>query len=196
MKIHIASIMLALILPLAACEKKVEKPGKTAPESSANVQQGKDNVTKNWVDYASKDKSYKVKFPGQPTEQIKTANSKLGKLNVVLAFYEEKTAKRAYLASSFKYEVDPTKFDATKGLEGAKSAIAKNGTITSAKDINFNGFPGKELTLTAKQGIGIRAKFFIDPKVPTLYQTQVLAADGQTDFPEADAFFDSFSLNK
>lgn len=196
MKIHIASIMLALILPLAACEKKAENPGKTAPESSVNVQQGKDNLTKSWVDYAAKDNSYKVKFPGQPTEQNQVANSKLGKLNVVLALYEDQTAKRAYLASSFKYQVDPTKFDAAKGLEGAKSGIAKNGTVTSEKDIKINGFPGKELTLTAKKGIGIRAKFFIDPKGPTLYQTQVLAADGKTDFPEADAFFDSFTLNK
>ncbi len=196
MKIYIASIMLALILPLAACEKKAENPGKIAPESSVNVQQGKDNLTKTWVDYAAKDNSYKVKFPGKPTEQTQTANSKAGKLNVVLAVYEDNTAKRAYLAGSFKYDVDPTKFDATKELERATSDIAKNGTVTSEKNININGFAGKELILTAKKGIGIRAKFFIDPKGPTLYQTQVLAADGKTDFPEADTFFDSFTLNK
>ncbi|NES93422.1 MAG: hypothetical protein F6K13_31750 [Okeania sp. SIO2B9] len=37
-------------------------------------------------------------------------------------------------------------------------------------------------------------RIFIDPSRPTLYSLQIVAEDGNLDFPEAKAFLDSFSI--
>ena len=35
-------------------------------------------------------------------------------------------------------------------------------------------------------------RMYIDPEGPTLYTLQIIAEDGNLDFPEAQPFFDSF----
>ena len=56
------------------------------------------------------------------------------------------------------------------------------------------GFPGREIIFQSREIPNLRmlTRMYIDPEGPTLYTLQIIAEDGNLDFPEAQAFFDSF----
>ena len=155
-------------------------------------------LANNWYQYTAKDDSYTVFFPGKPEEENLSVDTSLGKLNALLVFYQYPEKQRFFSVSSIKYPVDSSEYNVEKGLNGARdgAAINSNSRIISEKNINYQGFPGREIILESKVKPNLRLllRIFIDPSGPTLYSLQVVAEDGNIDFPEAKAFLDSFVI--
>ncbi|MGK7878044.1 MAG: PsbP-related protein [Xenococcaceae cyanobacterium] len=171
-----------------------ESTGETLLESTATAK----SLTDNWKTYTARDNSYTVKFPGQPQEQNQSTNTPLGSLNFLIVSYGDNAKGRAYMTTHVTYPVNPSNYNVEKGLDGARDGAARNtnSTILSEKKISYDGHPGREITMRNETGITQRAKIFIDPQGPTLYQILVVAEDGNVDFPEADAFLNSLVISK
>ena len=155
-------------------------------------------LANSWYKYTAEDDSYTVFFPGQPEEENLSADTSLGKLNALLVFYQYPEKQRFFSVSSIKYPVDSSQYNIEKGLNGARdgAAINSNSIIISEKKISYQGFPGREIILQSKVKPNLRLllRIFIDPSGPTLYSLQIVAEDGNLDFPEAKAFLDSFVI--
>lgn len=199
MKLPLIPVLFALIVPLAACNNnkptissEVQSP---APQSSAVPQTNTASVPPNWYNYTAQDGSYRVNFPGQPQQDNQSVDTQIGKIQFVQALYEDKTQQQLYYAANAKYPVDPSKYDVEKGLDGARDNAAKGGNFTIANEekINLNGLPGREVTMRGQQG-ELKARYFIDPKGPILYQVFVLAPDGSLQPSETQAFLDSLAI--
>ncbi|MBW4670397.1 MAG: hypothetical protein KME60_24010 [Cyanomargarita calcarea GSE-NOS-MK-12-04C] len=196
MKLYSRTVLLALIAFVSGCSKKIDAifPSPTAiqvvdPEPAKSI-------TSNWYGYISKDDSYSAKFPAHPQEFNQSTDSPIGKLNVALVFSEDKTSGRAYLIQSNKYPVESSNFDIERGLTGARDRIAQtyNGSVTGERNISYNGYPGREITLRTQSSVAFKVRIFIDSKGPTLYQAVVTAQDGDLDFVQTTAFLDSFNI--
>ena len=195
MKSYLKPIALSLIFAAAFCSLKVvtvfgirSAQAQSAPDSEA--------LTNDWYDYTASDRSYKVKFPAQPTEQNLSADSVIGPLKFILAVYNDKTRQRSYATGSYKYPINPARYNVEKGLDGArdKSAQDSNSTIISEIKLSLNGIPGREITMrSSKTGEATLMRTFIDPSGPIIYTALVVAADGNINFPEARAFINSFA---
>ncbi|MGK7921286.1 MAG: hypothetical protein AB4080_14885 [Trichodesmium sp.] len=150
----------------------------------------------NWYNYSNKDGNYTVYFPGKPQEKNISVPTSLGTLNTLFAFYEYPEKKRFFSINYVTYPVEPSQYNVEKGLDGARDGAARNSnaTIISEKNIRYQDFPGREIIFQSQQqpDLKILARMFIDPTGPTLYILQVIAEDGNLDFPEAKAFLDSF----
>ncbi len=155
-------------------------------------------LANNWYKYTAKDSSYTVYFPGQPKEENLSVNTSLGILNALFVFYRYPEKQRFFSVSSMKYPVDPSQYNVEKGLDGARdgAAINSNSNIINEKKISYKGFPGREIILQSKDqpDFKLLLRIYIDPSGPKLYSLQVIAEDGNLDFPEAKAFLDSFSI--
>lgn len=147
-----------------------------------------------WAGYTSQDGTMSVKFPDKPKIQTLSENTVIGTLKFRIIMYENSAKDVALLISKVKYPVDPSQYDAKKGLEGALQGAAARvkGKIVSQKDIQMYGLPGKEATIKVGKDLTMRARFFIDPKGPTLYLIQVISKKSVVS--GADAFFDSFDI--
>lgn len=186
------------------CQSTPETPNGTQTEQSQTTstttpENAEDSLTKDWVTYTAKDNEYTIKFPGTPQEQTQTQPTKIGDIKLLIVTYEDKQKRRAFLTNSITYPVDPKKYDAQKGLEGAKTGVLENGKqskLVAEKNLSKGDLLGKELIIRDQDGIGKKLRIFVDPKGPTLYQTLVVVEKGDFDFPEADAFLDSFVINK
>ncbi|NEQ36933.1 MAG: hypothetical protein F6K40_11850 [Okeania sp. SIO3I5] len=150
----------------------------------------------NWYNYKAKDGSYTIYFPQKPQEENLSLNTPLGKLNALFVFYQYPEEKRIFYVSHVKYPVEPSQYNVEKGLDGARDGAAQNtnSIIVSEKRISYKGFPGREIIFQSRERPDLKtlARIYIDPNGPILYTLQVIAEDGNLDFPEAKAFLDSF----
>ena len=169
------------------------------PPSKSSSEFTKKNIiylADNWYNYRAKDGSYTVYFPEKPQEKSVSVPTSLGIVNTLFAFYEYPEQKRVFSINYVTYPVEPSQYNVEKGLDGARdgAAINSNAKIISEKNISYQDFPGREIIFQSqeKPDIRILARMFIDPNGPTLYVLQVIAEDGNLDFPEAKAFLDSF----
>ena len=149
-----------------------------------------------WTGYTSQDGTMSVKFPEKPTTQDLSGNTAIGRLNFRMIVYENAKKDVAFMISKVNYPVDPSEYDVKGGLNGAmQGAVTQvKGTLVSQKDIKMFGLPGKEMVIKTGKGPTIRARVFIDGKVPALYQIQVFSSANFVNGAKADAFFDSFSI--
>ncbi len=169
------------------------------PSSKPSSEFTKTNIiylADNWYNYKAKDGSYKIYFPQKPQEKNLSVNTPLGKLSTLFVFYEYPEEKRIFYVSHVKYPVEASQYNVEKGLDGARDGAAQNtnSIIVSEKRINYKGFPGREIIFQSRKRPDLRtlARIYIDPNGPILYSLQVIAEDGNLDFPEAKAFLDSF----
>lgn len=196
MKIYSLTFLLAVIVFVSGCSKKIDAISPSPTATQAIDPEPAKSITSNWYGYISKDDSYSAKFPARPQELNQSTDSPIGKLNVALVFYEDKTSGRAYVTASNTYPVKSSSFDIEKGLNGARDRItqAYNGSVTGERNISYNGYPGREISLRSQNSAAFKVRIFIDSKGPTLYQAVVTAQDGDLDFVEATAFLDSFNI--
>ena len=206
----ILPILIATLTPfvLIGCNsvdevKTNDKESSEIASNSAKVTEEKstpaDSITKNWTPYTSKDGSYTVKFPGKPQEQNQSADTPIGKLEFLIVGYSDNKNSRAYMTTVVDYPVNPSDYDVEKGLDGARDGAANNtnSQIVREDKITYNDdYPGREIVLQNPEGMKTKARIFIDPKGPTLYQSLIVAEDGNVTFPEADAFFKSLVISK
>lgn len=201
MKLLFLSVACAFVVPLAACTRNSQNSAAAIQsptiQASPSPKTTPVSVTKNWYNYTAKDGSYTAKFPKQPKEEDKLEDSKIGKHTSFRAMYADKAKNRAYMTQSTKYPIDPSQYNAEKGLDGARDSQAKVGnTVTSEKKITLNGFPGRELIMQNKDGMAMKMRMFIDPNGPTLFMALVVAGNGNLDFPEVQPFLDSLAVPK
>lgn len=197
MKLLFFSVTLALVAPLAACTSNT--PGLSAAiqapttQSSPSPRATPVSVTQNWYNYTAKDGSYTAKFPRQPKTINNSTQTQLGEIKFVQVMYEDQAKDRAYLTQSNKYPVDPSQYNAEKGLDDVRDSQNNNGKkVISEKRISLNGFPGRELIIQDNKNLLIKSRIFVNPAGPTLFTALVVAGDGNVNFPEAKAFLDSF----
>ncbi len=184
------------IIPLAS---NLDPADILDPSSKYSSEFTKTNIiylANNWYNYKAKDGSYTIYFPAKPQEKNLSVNTPLGKLNTLFVFYEYPEEKRIFYISHVKYPVEPSQYNVETGLDGGRDEAAKNSNsiIISEKRISYKGFPGREIIFQSKERPNLRtlARIYIDPNGPILYSLQVIAEDGNLDFPEAKAFLDSF----
>ncbi len=192
--IGISSII--IILPLAS---NLDAADILYPSSQSSSEFTKTNIiylANNWYNYKATDGSYTIYFPQKPQEKNLSVNTPLGKLSTLFVFYEYPEEKRIFYVSHVKYPVEASQYNVEKGLDGARDGAAQNtnSIIVSEKRINYKGFPGREIIFQSQERPDLRtlARIYIDPTGPILYSLQVIVEDGNLDFPEAQAFLDSF----
>ncbi len=66
--------------------------------------------------------------------------------------------------------------------------------VTNKTKIRLNGLPGREFIVQDKEGVVMKMRAFVNPKVPALYLAIVSTENGDKDFPEAQAFLNSVSI--
>ena len=208
MKSYIISVALALVVPLAACSRSNPVASNTTEspttQSSPTSDTTQTSVTKDWYTYTAQDNSYTVKFPKKPQEDNRAvSNQNLGKLNYLQVLYEDKVNQRAFLTANIKYPGNSSQYNFAedrikKELDAIRDGQAQgsNSTITSEKEITYEGLTGREITFKGKKGEAMKSRVLIDSKQPALYQMIVVAGNGNTDFPEAQAFLDSLTISK
>ena len=151
----------------------------------------------NGYKYSASDGSYSVKFPGKPSENSQIVQTKLGPIKALTVTYQTDRGRRAYIASSTQYKIDPRRYNVEKGLDGARDGMAKstNATLTNETKINYKGVSGRQLYLTMKQGKSKVRLFIVNAgKGPTIYQTFVIDTTGKVDDAEVNSFLDSFTF--
>ncbi len=192
-------IGISSIVTILCLASNLDAAGILYPPSKYSSEFTESNIiylANNWYNYTAKDGSYKVYFPGQPEEENLSVNTPLGKLNTLFVFYEYPEEKRIFYVSHVKYPVEPSQYNVEKGLDGAREGAAQNtnSIIVSEKRISYKGFPGREIIFQSQERPDLRtlARIYIDPTGPILYNLQVMVEDGNLDFPEAQAFLDSF----
>lgn len=149
----------------------------------------------------SNEKTYEIKFPGTPTEEIKTVDSELGKLSLNIQLYEpkEKNENLVYVAMETKYpspvadQNDNYSLNAfyKKSIDGSLASI--NGELISITDIFYETKPGKEFKCYFSEGkaIVVYHIFYIGDN---LYSFGVITSPEKVYNKEMEKFFNSFKL--
>jgi len=164
-------------------------------EPSSTEQRKK--LSPSWNKYVSREGSYTVKFPGTPEEQNQAVDTPIGKVNFVTVSYSDNLNKRVYYSTNAQYHVDPSRYNVEAGLDGARDNISQSSklTVVSEKKISLYQLPGREIVMQGESG-AMLIQLLIDPSGPTMYETFVLAEDGNLGFPEARSFLDSFTVSE
>lgn len=147
--------------------------------------------------YSPSDSSYTIKFPGKPQENTQTVETALGPIKVLYASFEANQGKRAYIASSTRYKIDPRRYNVQKGLDGARDGMVQqtHGKVVKETRITYKGAPGREIYLTVAQGKAkVRIYVVNGAKGPTVYQAVIIDAGGKVDDAAATAFLGSLTF--
>jgi hypothetical protein len=109
--------------------------------------------------------------------------------------YEDRANNRAYLTQNTKLSVNPNQLDVEEVLDTVIASVSEDGAnVTNPKKIRLNGLPGREFIVQDKEGVVMKMRAFVNPKVPALYLAIVSTENGDKDFPEAQAFLNSLSI--
>jgi hypothetical protein len=151
--------------------------------------------TSDWSKFSSTSGKFEVLFPTKPKEDKTTIQTDVGAVPADNIISEDGTT--VYMASFVNYGVTFTG-NKDKILDAARDgAVSKiHGKVSSESNITVDGSPGRDVVMTAKQSgisLDVHAKFIL--VMPRLYILQVLCPSGG-DTTDAQAFFDSFKLNK
>jgi hypothetical protein len=223
MKLPLLPIVLALVVPMAACNTtqtaqspspgtspaatsspattSTESPAVTNSPTTTESPSTSSGDTSGWSDYSAQSGNYTARFPGKPTEQKQSAQSASGPIEFVLVGYSDNANKRFFGTAESSIPLPAgSSFDVKKGLDGARDNAAKstNATVTDEKEITQNGYPGREVTMKGQNNLAIIQRMIVNPEGtnPTLYQAIVVAEDGNLTFPEARTFLDSLDIKK
>jgi hypothetical protein len=203
-KLLFIPVAFALVASVATCTHNLSATASTVvPKSSSSptpttqslAQATFAALTSDWYQYKATDGSYSASFPGQPTESVESDSS-------VQVIYEDRVNNRVYMTQSTPLSPKPSQLDAQTekalvqgALDAGVASLTEDGsTITDLQHISFNGLSGREVTVRSKQGMVMKMRMFIDPKVPAMYMAAVGAENGSLDFPETQAFLDSVSI--
>jgi hypothetical protein len=216
MKLSLLPIVLALVVPMTACNTTqtaqspttgtsptttTSPPASTteSPAATGSPAASSSGDTGSGYAYSAQSGNYTANFPAKPTEQKQTAKSASGPIEFVLAGYSDEANKRFYGTAESSIPLPSgASFDVKKGLDGARDNAAKstNATVVDEKEITQNGYPGREVTMKGQNNLAIVQRMIVDPEGPTLYQAIVVAEDGNITFPEARAFLDSLNIKE
>ncbi len=150
-------------------------------------------------------RTYSIKFPKIPKEEIKVVDSELGKLSLDIQTYEPKSNddddNLAYMAMETKYPssiVDPN--DTYKlnlfYIQNINSSLkSANGELISINDIYYKGKLGKEFRCYISEGIAkmVYRIFYYNERA---YIYGVITPSDMDNNKEMKKFFDSFNIEE
>jgi len=184
MKLNILTAAIVLI-PLCLATPLSAQTKEPLPTSTQNALS---TSTSSWYRYTATDGSYSALFPGQPEESVEPDST-------VQVMYEDRANNRAYLIQKSELSLNASQLDVEEVLDAAITSVSGDGaTVTNQKKISFNGLSGREATVQNKEGVVMKMRAFVNPKVPALYLAIVSTENGDKDFPEAQAFLNSVSI--
>lgn len=188
-KLLFIPVALAILAPLATCTNNLTaRASAVVGTTSSSSQTTFAALTSGWYRYTATDGSYSALFPGQPEDFVEPDSS-------VQVMYEDQANNRAYLTQNSFLSVNPSQLDVEEVLDAVIASVSSDGaTVTNLKKISLNGLPGREVTVQNKEGVVMKMRAFVNPKVPALYLAIVSAENGDKDFPEAQAFLNSLSI--
>ena len=190
-KLLLIPVALAFVSPLATCTNNLTaRANAVVPTTSSSSQTTFAALTSDWYRYTATDGSYSALFPGQPEDSVEPDSS-------VQVMYEDRANNRAYLIQKSELSLNASQLDVEEVLDAAIASVSGDGaTVTNQKKISFNGLSGREATVQNKEGVVMKMRAFVSPKVPALYLAIVSTENSNLDFPEAQAFLDSLSIPK
>ena len=184
MKLNILTAAIVLI-PLCLATPLSAQTKEPLPTSTQNALS---TSTSSWYRYTATDGSYSALFPGQPEESVEPDSS-------VQVMYEDRANNRAYLTQKSFLSVNPNQLDVEEVLDAVIASLSEDGAkVTNKTKIRLNGLPGREFIVQDKEGVVMKMRAFVNPKVPALYLAIVSTENGDKDFPEAQAFLNSLSI--
>jgi hypothetical protein len=188
-KLLFIPVALAIVAPLATCTNNLTaRASAVVGTTSSSSQTTFAALTSDWYRYTATDGSYSALFPGQPQNSVEPDSS-------VQVMYEDRANNRAYLTQKSFLSLNPSQLDVEEVLDAVIASVSEDGaTVTNSKKISLNGLPGREATVQNKEGVVMKMRAFVSPKVPALYLAIVSTENSNLDFPEAQAFLDSLSI--
>jgi hypothetical protein len=187
-KLLFVPVALALVAPLSLYTNNLtSRANAQVPATTSSTLSPVAVLTKDWHHYTAKDGSYSALFPGKPEESVESGYEQVG--------YYDRALQRGYMMQFQKLPTNPNPNEVEKGFDAAAASLSQNGaTIIDQKKISFKALPGREITMKSKEGLLMKMRALVDSKVPAMYIAIVAAENGNLDFPEAQAFFDSISV--
>ncbi len=193
------TILTFTIVILANC-------GGTATQNSDTKEEGKkeevgktDNVTetpeKKDDRFVSKDGSFKIAFPGEPTFSQEDVETELGKLKLYTYEYSP-SEQKSYMIAYSDYPPEVIKeVDTKKLLDNSKTGFITSlkAKIEEEKSIKLGDNDGVYFKAQGKAIFTLANIYFVKNR---LYQIVILASDAYPTKDEADKFFNSFELVK
>ncbi|MBC7798616.1 MAG: hypothetical protein H7Z37_17230 [Pyrinomonadaceae bacterium] len=155
------------------------------------------NMTPEFKEFKSEAGRFSINAPGDMKEQTQDVPSAAGNLKMVT--HTADLGNRAFLVSYNDYPEDVNSIGAQELLdEVQKGAVGGiGGTITSEKNIEMNGNPGKEyvanIVIPKGGGDGV-AKSHIYLVKNRLYQVLVIAKKSEANSSDVDKFLNSFKI--
>jgi hypothetical protein len=158
-----------------------------------------------WYLYESKTYSFKVEYPGKPTEKVKVLNTAEGDLNLNLFEYvTQKTdveSAVAYIASYIEYPIQTVNSDDKEKLkqfyrkmvDGVVTRVS--GKLMKETIISLEGFEGVEARIEMKEGTEfVKLKVYLIHN--KMYMVEAVTETKNEFNPSINRFVNSFRLIK
>lgn len=148
-------------------------------------------------------RSYSIEFPRQPKKETRVIDSEYGRLALDIQMLESKIFEKniIYISVETKYPekvVDNSNLDEldafyNKSIDASIASV--NGDFVSAKNIDYDGYPGKEYRsyFSDKSALMVYRIYLIDNNY---YQLGVITNPESDNNKDMLKFFDSFRVNK
>ena len=103
-------------------------------------------------EFVSEDGSFSIMLPGKPEFETQTVDTELGDINYYS--YSIEVGGVGYVASYSDYPEEFIEASAAEQLlDGARDGSIVGGTLTNEEIISINGYPGREFTVSFREGI-------------------------------------------
>jgi hypothetical protein len=154
---------------------------------------GRDKL-KEFESYRSDDGNFTILFPGEPAKEMQSVNTLAGKIDFVM--YRAGSKKSGFVVGYCDYPQEVIKdSNPKKMLDGAMDGAAGNvrGKIVKEMELDFHGYPGREIEIKLPRNTTIRARLILINN--RLYQMMVISPSADILEEKGTKFLDSFSVN-
>lgn len=143
--------------------------------------------------FTSEDKSFKIKFPGNPQLTKEPVETELGKIEMYTYMYEHSATKVYMVAYSDYPKAAIEAGDKDMMLDGAKSGFLKKLSlkIDEEKDIEIDGNQGLYFKAQGSGFYAVMKDYLVENR---LYQVGILSQGSYPSDKEIDEFLNSFEL--
>ena len=148
-----------------------------------------------WQEFTSDEGGFSVLFPAAPRAETQPVNTVAG--TIQMHNHTATGGAFEYAVSYADYPEWIAQADPTAALDGAVEGAAANvdGSIASHESIRLSGYPGRDVTIEARQACveaTVRTRIYLVGK--RLYMVVVVAPRDQYSESDATAYLDSFRL--
>ncbi len=156
-----------------------------------------DRLLQDWTEFSPEGARFAVKMPGVPKENTQSIDTPSG--NVKITLYGIESDGTAFMVMVSELPPDTLKKNVKELLDEARDKGVQNsrGTLREEKEIELNGFPGREMVLdlpeSRMRGGGIyRGRIYLVGRLH--YQAISLVPKPKAKSDVMGAFLDSFRL--